>query len=96
MLVRHTGTYRSHLREFSVQVDHIDVLTAMTLADMPVNVTALLHLSGTVRALDSWLLAALELCVSIQVPRMYIALRASRARVPLDVALYVSATASPR
>lgn len=63
---------------------------------MPVNVTALLHLSGAVGALHSRLLAAFKLRVSLQVPRVYIALRTSRARVPLDVALEMPAPASSR
>lgn len=96
MLIRHAGIYRSRLREFSVKVNHVDVLTSVTLADMPVNMTALLHLGRAVRALDSRLLAALKLRVPLQVPRVYIALRASRARVPLDVALHVSTAAPPR
>lgn len=80
----------------SIEVDHVDVLTPVALADVPVNVTALLHLRGAIRTLDSRLLAALELRVPLQVPRVYVALRTSRARVPLDVALEASAPASPR
>lgn len=68
----------------------------MTLTDVPVNVTALLHLRGAVRALDSRLLAALELRVPLQVPRVYVALRTSRTRVPLDVVLEAPAPAPPR
>lgn len=68
----------------------------MTLADVSVNVAALFHLSGAVWTLNPRLFAALELRVSLQVPRVHITLEASRTSVPLDVVLRVSASASPR
>ena len=96
MLDGRTEIHHSRLREFSVEIDHENVFSSVTLADVSVNVTALLHLGGAVRALDSRLLAAFEFRVSLQMPRMYIALRTSRTRVPLDVVLHVSTAAPPR
>lgn len=92
MLVRRIEIYRSRLHEFSVKVDRVDILTPVTLADMPVNMRALFHLGEAIGTLDSRLLAAFELHMSLQVCRVYIALRASRARVSLDIVLQVSAS----
>lgn len=57
----------------------------MALSNVSVNMTALLHPRGAVRTLDLGLLAALELRVPLEVPRVYITLGASGTRVPLDV-----------
>lgn len=57
----------------------------MALANVSVNVTALFHSRGTIRALNSRLLSALELGVPFQMPSVYVTLGAPRARVPLDV-----------
>jgi len=53
------------LRDSSVKIDHVNIFALMTLAYVPVNVTALFHLGGAVRALDLRLLAALELRVPV-------------------------------
>lgn len=57
----------------------------MALSDVSVHVSPLLHTRRTVGALDLGLLPTLELGVPLQVPRVYVTLRAPGARVPLDV-----------
>lgn len=68
----------------SVEVDHVNIFAPMALADVPVHVTPLLHPDGAVRTLNLRLPAALELRVPLQVPRVYVAFGAARARVPVD------------
>lgn len=84
------------LVKYSVKIDDVNVLAPMTLADVPINVAALFHLSGAVWTLNPRLFAALELRVSLQVPRVHIALQASRTSMSLHVVLRVSTSASPR
>lgn len=71
------------MRVLSVKVDHVDIFAPVTLADVPVHVTALLHPDRAIGTLDFRLLAALELGVPLEVPRVYVALGAARAHVPV-------------
>lgn len=57
-----------------IQIDHVNVLSAMALPDVSVDVAALLHPRRAVRALDLRLLSALELRVPLEVPRVDVAL----------------------
>lgn len=79
-------------RFLSVEVDHVDILAPVTLADVPVHVTPLLHFDRAVRTLDLGFLAALELCVPLEVPRVYVALGAARAHVPFGALEAVATT----